>query len=342
MPPPLHVAAASACLAAAIAAVGGWLVRGTTAVPAAAWAVVAGLALAAEMAARIRGGLADPAAAAAARLCVVALAACPTMSILGAKRPQHGVWQLIVATLAVVLVLPAASATWVRPGSLPDVHLIERCFMPLLVLVGWLNFLGTRRAVAASCVAAGQGLLARGFLPGASTFASFAAPGADAIDAVACGLVASGAALAAALAGFGRGAGAAPPAAAGPAAVDRLAAAVDPAFLAVRETFGAAWALRIAERFDALAAARGWPCRLRFSGLIAEPGPGPSADTPPRGPASGRRPEPPPDWPRDARRALGALLRRFVTDEWLGRHGWPAAADGGITGGATGDATEED
>ena len=340
MPAPLSIAAASACLAAAIAAGGAWLVRGTTAVPAAIWAVAACVALAAEMAARSRGDLADPAAAAAVRLCVVALALCPTMALLGAKRPQHGVWQLIVATLGVVLMLPAASATWVRPGSLPDVHLIERCFMPVLILVGWLNFIGTRRATAATGIAVGQGLLARGFLPGAPTAAWFAAPSAATLDAVACGLVAAGAALAAWLAASDRATAAATPTASSAAA--GLAAEVDPAFLAVRETFGAAWALRIAERFDVLAEARGWPCRLRFSGLdvdatAAPPG---SADGSSPAAADARARAPHPDWPRDARRALEALLRRFVDDEWLARHGWPTTTGGpaGFSPGAEDDA----
>ncbi|MFM8803062.1 MAG: hypothetical protein ACKOK8_03985, partial [Planctomycetia bacterium] len=159
-------ACAAACLAAAVAAWGAWLVRGSTAVPAALWAVVASLALATEMGARATGALTDPAAAAAARLAVVSLALCPAMSLLGAKRPQHGVWQLIVATLAVVLAMPAASAVFMRPGSLPDPHPIERCFMPLLVLIGGMNFAGTRRAAAVACVAVGQLLLLRGFLPG--------------------------------------------------------------------------------------------------------------------------------------------------------------------------------
>ncbi|MFM8805341.1 MAG: hypothetical protein ACKOK8_15780, partial [Planctomycetia bacterium] len=131
-------ASAAALLAASVAAWGAWLVRGSTAVPAALWAVAACLTLAAELGMRATGGLADPAVAAAARLVVVSLSLCPAMSLLGAKRPQHGVWQLIVATLAVVLAMPAASAVFMRPGSLPDPHPLERCFMPLLVLVGWM------------------------------------------------------------------------------------------------------------------------------------------------------------------------------------------------------------
>ena len=139
-------ACVAAGLAAAVSAWGVFLVRGSTAVPAAFWSVAACLALAVEMGARAAGGLADPATGAAARLAVVSLSLCPAMSLLGAKRPQHGVWQLIVATLAVVLAMPAATALLMRPGSLPDLHLLERCFMPLLVLVGWMNFAGTRRA----------------------------------------------------------------------------------------------------------------------------------------------------------------------------------------------------
>jgi hypothetical protein len=87
----------------------------------------------------------------------------------------------------------------------------------------------------------------------------------------------------------------------GPAAV---ACRIDPPFLALRDTLGAAWALRIAERFDTVATERGWPCRLHFAGLDA--GGDPADDT----------------WHRDALRAFKALMHRFVTDAWLARHGW--------------------
>ena len=260
------------------------------------------LALAFEMVARSAGGLADPATAAAARLAVVSLSLCPAMSLLGAKRPQHGVWQFIVATLAFVLVLPAVSARLVRPGSLPDIHLIERGFMPVLVFVGWLNFAGTRRAVAATCVAIGQVLLMRGFLPGASIEMTTA----GGLDVLAAGLFACGAAVAATqavMAGHRDGRATAA------AARSPLAAAVDPPFLALRETLGAAWALRLAEGFDALASKRGWPCRLGFGGMEED-----VADDV--------------AWHRDALQAFRSLARRFVDDDWLVRHGWPTASDG--------------
>jgi hypothetical protein len=89
-----------------------------------------------------------------------------------------------------------------------------------------------------------------------------------------------------------------------------FAASVAPAFLGFRETLGAAWTLRVMERFDAIATSRNWPCRLRFGGI--DP-----VDAPLDGP-----------WQRDARRALAALLRRFVSPEWLDRHEWRADRGG--------------
>jgi len=290
------VAFVAALLSALFATWGGVRVRGSTAVPAAGWAVAACLALALETGLRSTGRLADPSLAAALRLAVAALAVCPAMSLLGAKRPQHGVWQLIVATLAVVLSLPAASALLVRPGSFPDVHLLQRWFMPLLVLAGWMNFIGTSQGAAATFIAAGQCVVMRGYLPGWDTAASIGSPGAPTLDAVGAGLVLAGCGLAA-----GRAVVAQRPVRRGRA--DDLAATIDPSFVALRDTLGAAWALRIAERFDTVAAARGWPCRLGFGGVKRGAGAGDG------------------DWQRDALRTFRSLARRFVSSDWLERHG---------------------
>ena len=296
--------AAAACgcavLAAVAAAAGGWLARGSTAVPAALWAVAAAVSLALETGLRAMGGLADPATAAAARLVTVALAVCPTMSLLGAKRPQHGVWQFIVASLGVVLAMPALSATLVRPGTLPDVHMLEHGFLALLLLVGWMNFIGTRRAVAATLITAGQAVLARGFLP--LVPAAVADAPLPLGEAVATAAIAAGAVFAACQSAVA--AGRSRSSNAGHSITARVARAHD----ALRETLGAAWTLRIAERFNTVAEARGWPCRLHFRGLEAG---GDPADT---------------AWHRDAVRALRALLLRFVTDDWLARHQWPEIA----------------
>lgn len=288
--PSLVSAACAGVIAAGAAACGVWLVRGSTAVPAACWAVLAAGSLAAEMAWRAWGGFADPAASTSARLVTMALACCPTMALLGAKRPQHGVWQYIVGSLAVVLAMPALAAAVMRPGMPPDVHGLGRGLLAILLAVGWMNFAGTRHGIAAALVTVGLVILARPLLP----FSAAVAGEAAVLERAGCWVAAAGAALAAAQSAFAP----ARPAAAGP-----LTARIERPFLALRETLGAAWALRIAERFNDLAAHRGWPCRLSFGGL--EVGGDPADDA----------------WHRDALRAFGALARRFATPAWLRRHG---------------------
>ncbi len=283
--------AVAAAVALAATGWGLYLVRGSTAVPAAAWGVAAAAAFLGEAVGRARGQLEDPATAAVVRLAVAALVVCPAMSLLGAKRPQHGVWQFIVGTLAFVLALPAVSAVLVRPGSMPDVHLLERGFFAVLVGVGWMNFVGTRHGVAATLASAGMAGLVRDFLPGGDP----GQEGGGGLDLVAAALVAVGAVLAAWQSTRSP--------AQNPGLVG-LAAAIDRPFLALRETFGAAWTLRIAERFNAVAAERSWPCRLQFSGV--------ALDTGRNSPAA---------WEREANRCFRALARRFVSEAWLARHG---------------------
>jgi len=286
---------AAAAVTAAAAAAGGFLVRGSTAVPAALWAVLAAASFGLEAAWRASGGLRDPAAADCCRLAVAALSLCPIMSVLGGKRPQHGVWQFIVATLAGVVMLPAASAVLVRPGSVPDVHPLQRWLMLVLVLVAGMNYAATRRAAAAGLVVAGQAMLLRRWLP----FGDASTPS-PWFDAVAASLIAVGASLAVlqSLAWPVRRGG----------AVVTTHDADDPAtvlerpFLALRETLGAAWSLRIVERFNAVAVDRGWPCRMALDGFHGGDETAGAA------------------WRGDAIRTGRALLRRFVTADWLRRH----------------------
>jgi hypothetical protein len=293
LPQIVSLAAAVATVAAAL--IGGVLVRGSTAVPAAVWSALAATAFGLESGCRAMGGLEDPASAACVRLVVTALSLCPIMSLLGGKRPQHGVWQFIVASLAGVIALPAASAILVRPGSPPDVHPLQRWFMLLVVLVAGMNFAATRHAVAAGFVVLGQGLLVRPFLPFGG-----GRPESAWLDAIAACLVAAGAMLAALQSiawpvrqvGVGQN-GTSPD----PAAV------IGGSFLALRETLGAAWSLRIMERFNAEAESRGWPSRLRFDGLHGAGEAGADAG-----------------WRDEAIRTGRALLRRFVTPEWMRRH----------------------
>ena len=299
----------AALVVLAAAAIGIWRVRGSTAMPAAGWAVAASLGFALEMGVRSAGGFTDSAAATAIRLAVVSLSLCPAMSLLGAKRPQHGVWQLIVATLAVVLSLPALTALAMRPGSVPDVHLLARGLMLILVLVGWLNFVATGRGFAATMISLGQLILMRPLWPIDWPIDSYSealrlATSQPVSDCVAAVFVAVGSVLTQQFRLRATRASSATvrDASLRSAHIASIASLIDPPFLALRETLGAAWALRIAERFCTIAATRGWPCRLHFSGLDE------GGD-----PADGQ-------WQRDALRAFTSLMRRFVSKEWLYRH----------------------
>jgi hypothetical protein len=287
---PAWVTCGAAAVTAVAAACGGFAVRGSTAVPASLWAVLAALSLAGEAAAVAMGGLAEPAERSAVRVVVVALGVCPAMSLLGAKRPQHGVWQFIVVTLACVLSMPAVTAVLVRPGSMPDLHLLERCFLPLLVVIGWLNFIATQRSVAALLVAAGQVSLMWAFLPLVGDGEALPSE----VEAAFTCVLASGAVLAVVQAGWWP---AASRGARGPIP------AIETPILALRETLGAAWTLRVIERFNAVAIERSWPCRLRFNGLSVDLA------------AQDDR------WEAEAVRCMRSLLRRFASPAWIERNG---------------------
>ena len=279
-----------------------WFVRGSTAVPATLWSAAASLFFALTTLQQATENL-DVATLGIHRVVVAALSVCPVMSLLGAKRPQHGVWQFIVGALAAVLALPAASAILIAPGSLPDLHILGRFFLPVLVIVGWVNFIGTRRAVATTLVAVGHFGLIWPLLPGIQVDGALPQPTRDLV-AISC--MTAGVFLALSQAVFTR-------------LRRRLVLAdgvqlplenaefeyrVNTCFLALRETLGAAWTLRLAERFDQLARRRGWPVRLTFQGLqIQEESPEAS-------------------WNPDAVRAMEALMKRFVSSAWLKRHGW--------------------
>ena len=281
---------------------GAWFVRGSTAVPAALWSAAASTAFAMTILQQATVEL-DVATMGIYRVVFAALSVCPVMSLLGAKRPQYGVWQFIVGSLAAVLALPAVSAVLIHPGALPNLHILGRCFLPVLVIVGWMNFVGTRRAVAATLIAAGHLGLIWPLLPGVEFEAALPQTTRDLMSI--SSITAGGfiALVQAVQASFKRGR----------VSVDGVqmlpgnevfVSRVNTCFFALRETLGAAWTLRLAERFDLLATRRGWPVRLTFQGMRIQEEPEDSR------------------WQADTGRAMEALMKRFVSSSWLRRHGW--------------------
>jgi hypothetical protein len=210
---------------------------------------------------------------------------CPLMAVLGAKRPQHRVWQWIVLSLWVVLDLPAGQ--WLLQGTVSELHPARSWFAAILILVGVANYLPTRYWLASLLFGAAQLVLLADFLP-------WPAPLGRQPN-VALALVVS--ALAAAVLRRRSRATAEP---------------LDRAWLDFRDLFGTVWALRVAERINSVSATSGWQVTLNWDGFSsaasAQLGNGTAADFVPCLPAEVRGP-------------LGDILRsvllRFVSPEWI-------------------------
>lgn len=145
-------------LGSAVCGLVGWgyrRVAGTTLVASWGWAMLAAVAVV-LVEVIVAASASRGAWVGHARYLAATLTLCPGVALLGAKRPQHQAWQLIVASLWVVLVLPSAEGWLDRPSD--PVHLTpaRQVFVLGLAALGWANFLGTRNFMSASLLLAGQ------------------------------------------------------------------------------------------------------------------------------------------------------------------------------------------
>ena len=208
----------------------------------------------------------------------------PPMAVLGAKRPQHHAWQLIVGSLLVILAWPSLAPLGTgRDGPL-ELHATWKIFLGALWIAGWPNYLPTRFRTSAILYGVGQALaLAPILWPAATPFeawSSYAGAGG-----LACF------ALAARFAAVAKSSRESP-------------SSADAAWLDFRDAYGAVWGLRVLERFNAIAASLSWSMRLTWHGLESINEQVATIDDAPR---------------RDASRQLEALLCRFVSPAWIAR-----------------------
>ncbi len=89
----------------------------------------------------------------------------PVVSLLGAKRPQDRAWHLIVLSLWVVLVLPAAESYLLRSGGSIQIHDARGWFLWILILTGLVNYLPTKHWLACLLFSAAQIAMLAGYLP---------------------------------------------------------------------------------------------------------------------------------------------------------------------------------
>lgn len=253
-------------------------VRGTTLVAPMAWSIVSLMTVcAAELAIALGVGSATASSIVGLRFAAAMSTFCPTMALLGAKRPQDRGWQWIVLSLWAILALP--SIEWFLFGGTQEIHAARFWFLGILMSVGALNGVATRFWPASLLFCVGQSMLLSTYFPAAST----ALP--NAIDPLwGIGLFVAAWALPAI--GWPRS----------PAANSGL----DRVWLDFRDAYGAVWGLRIAERMNAAASLYDWPVKLGWSGF--------------RPRQVGTPIELVPEGMEDT---LRTLLRRFVSADWL-------------------------
>ncbi|MFI4876190.1 MAG: hypothetical protein ACIALR_12655 [Blastopirellula sp. JB062] len=207
---------------------------------------------------------------------------CPQIAQLGAKRPQNVAWQWVVVTLWAVLVMPVGEQLAAGRGGELILSGARSWFLFVLVVVGLLNNGPTRFGVTAILLAMSQTLLLAQHLPGL---------GRD--------LAAGGAALAILLLLMAilltvldwpsRGSVSRPE--------DRV-------WLDFRDSFGAFWGLRVAERINASATRYQWGLWLTWSGFAQVEFVGLAGEVNEEVNSA-------------LRLSLRSLLRRFVSDDWL-------------------------
>ncbi|HUY89306.1 MAG TPA: hypothetical protein VMV10_11275 [Pirellulales bacterium] len=241
---------------------------------------------AAEAAVAISGAPATSIFVAHVRYLAATTTVAPLIALLGAKRPQDRAWQWIVASLLALLALPSLKA-WAFDGGPPSPHAAWRWLLTAILTAELLNFAPTRFGLAAGLLVLGQFIELAAYLPG--FFRPLA--GWDPI----WGLALPVAALLVAWLAAWRKKPAAEP-------VDRL-------WLDFRDAFGALWALRVAERFNASAAQYGWHVWLAWGGLRLS-----RDDRLPDhaivGPLA-------PEVRQGMHQALKSLLWRFVSADWI-------------------------
>lgn len=221
----------------------------------------------------------------------------PIVALLGAKRPQDRAWQWIVFSLLALLALPSLKAIAFDGGAAPDPHAAWRWLIAIICLAGLFNYLPTRFAPSAILFFVGQLLLLAEYLPGSIWRVV--------VGWRLLGLILLSAAVVVAYLRSGRRRRSASP-------EDRL-------WLDFRDAFGALWALRVAERFNATAAQNGWKLWLSWSGLKTTQADGEAS-------RDNKADALPAELRPAVHQALKSLLWRFLSAEWIAdRLGSPVA-----------------
>ena len=203
---------------------------------------------------------------------------CPVVAVLGAKRPQDSGWKFIVASLWLVLALPAIQTMLFGSNDL-ELHWVWRAFLLVLLIACWSNYILTKFWFAACLVLAAQIMLFGKYVPGIQSETDSRS--------IAIGMTI--AAVAGVIVGWQSRS-------ADPNGIDQV-------WRDFRNAFGAVWGLRVMERVNESGKAQGWSQTLKWTGFE-------SFD---QGPAE----EGPPEEAHQIEQSLRTQLRRFVDANWI-------------------------
>jgi hypothetical protein len=276
------IAALLGVVAGALCAWATWRLRATTLAAPCAWASASLLLLTADVVSTLLGGSGSDTLPAAhfdylAGITCVA----PFVALLGGKRPQNVAWQWIVLSLVGLLAFQDLRS-WSIDAVAPSPHAAWRWLLGVIVVVQLFNYLPTRYAAAALLTSLGQICLLADYLP----FMQGTPRWSFSLGLV---LISSAILLTFLSTGWQR----------------RPEDTRQAAWLDFRDSFGVLWALRVAERVNALAVERHSALRLGWYGLRIVDGDESSRP-------SLASPEADRMW-----RVLRSVLARFVSEEWL-------------------------
>jgi hypothetical protein len=245
-PPNSYIPGATVFLAIVVAAVvwrAAWRLRGTTLAAPALWATITALVFAIVEGFIPSRNLGDVALATAlARYGATAGTFCPIMAVLGAKRPQDRGWQWVVASLWLILLVPAGQAWVARGGNTLELSAVWRVLLVGLAGLTLLNYGPTAWCVNAALVAGGQFVLLSVYFYDATVEdLCMSRLIAVALFAVAAGLR--------------------------PWRRRDVGMHATERWLAFRNGWGAFWGLRVMHRINETAEASQWPVRLTWGGF---------------------------------------------------------------------------
>ncbi len=169
---------------------------------------------------------------------------CPAIAVLGAKRPQDSGWKFIVASLWLVLILPAIQTMLFGSVDL-NLHWAWRYFLLLVLLAGWSNYALTRFWFASCLVLTAQIMMFGRHLPAFGFEPTDHSMGIGISIATVAGCLVWWQARMPSTNGIGR------------------------VWNDFKNAFGTVWGLRIMERINASAEQQEWSQTLMWSGLVA-------------------------------------------------------------------------